>query len=205
MALSNATVSKNVLIGVVVFLILIVLAELAWGAMTLSQKPSPTTSPQAVVALPSVSIPKIATMTLKSDKTELKVGEVATFTISLSADSLIDGADAIISFDPKVLAVNKSSSTSATVKVGSLFDNYPANKIDEKNGRVELSGISYGSQGGKMADGILGTFTLKAKAKGVAKVNFEFSPGSTVDANVIETNTGKDILQKVEGVEVVVK
>lgn len=206
MALSNATVSKNILIGVVVILVLVVLVELAWGAMALFQKPSKvstidTTKPAAVT--PQVE-PKAAALMVQADKKELKVGEVATFTITISSTTAIKGTDTILSFDPKLFTLDKTSTTSAMVKVGTLFDTYQENQIDEKKGTIVIAGINE-STDGKKVDGVLGTFTLKAKAKGVAKLDFVFSPGHTTDSNVVESKSGDDVLQQVKGVELIIK
>ncbi len=205
MALSNTPLYRNIFIGVIVTLVLVVLGEVIWAARTLSDKtPTATPSPTRAATSTPAPVSKIAALMVRSDKKELMVGEVATFTVTISSTDLVDGADAIISFDPKLFTLDKTSTTSAKVKMGTIFSIYPDNKIDDKTGRVVVSGINE-SLSGQKVNGVFGTFTLKAKAKGTAKLDFVFSPGDTSDSNVVETKTGNDILQRVQGAEVVIK
>lgn len=106
----------------------------------------------------------------------------------------------IINFDPDKLSV-ESAPGGVPVVFGVLYNEYPANVLNAKEGRISVSGIST-TEGGVLADGLFGAITFRAKSGGVANISLEFTPGSTADTNVTQSGTGKDVLEEVNGVEV---
>lgn len=179
-----------------IFIILgvVILVEVIWAGWSLLQlnqaatvTPGPTTSSAA----------QTATASLLADKTTLKVGESTLVTLNISSSAKSDGVDLIVSFDPTLLLVDATSSA-MPVKTGTIFTDYPQNKIDTP-GKVVVSGITDLS-GGVLANGVFGTITFKALRAGSAKVSLEYKAGSTSDSNVIETGSGKDILNQVSDV-----
>lgn len=185
-----------------IFIILgvIIAAELIWAGWTLSKEwtqskiapaPSPVIRPQRT------KVVKPTTISLVADKNQLKKGEKLTVAINISSEIATDGTDLIILYDPKLLSVNAQT----PVTLGSLYDDFPLNKVDSESGRITISGISNKS-GGTVANGLFGTVIFTAKKAGVAKISLDFTAGSTVDSNVIETDSGKDVLEKVNNLEV---
>lgn len=133
-------------------------------------------------------------VTLSSSKTEYKVGDAIIVDINIFSTKQVDGADLIISFDPKVLTVKP-------VTLGTIFSDYPQNTIDATLGKVSISGIT-AQPGGVKPNGEFGKLNFVVKAAGVAKISFDFTPGQTVDTNLIESGTGKDILETVNELEI---
>lgn len=173
-----------IILGVIIAL------EVAWAGWTLFKGTSPTPGISKQQAFVS---PKSAEVTLTSDRTSLKVGEKATVSINLSSDIYTDGADLIVTYDPKLLSAKPAI-------LGTLYSDYPQNALEDELGRISISGIT-GQRRGVLANGLFGTIEFSAKAKGVAKVVVDFTPGATGDSNITESGTGKDILEKVSSLE----
>lgn len=182
------------LIFIVVGLVLI--AELIWGVWNLTKKSSQTQVQQPTVQHPVIQ----STIVLKASKNSYKIGENIAVTIDLSSQKPTDGTDVIIVYDPKKLQVVPASAKTP-VAVGNLYNNYPLNKVDEATGRISISGIT-SQTNGVIAKGVFGTINFKAIAAGPAKIMVDFTPGSTVDSNIIETKTAKDILSGVNNLEI---
>lgn len=180
----------------VLFIVLgvVVLAEVIWvGSMLI--KPTPTIPPRAP-QLAEIEPEKETVISLTTTASNLKVGENIDVAIDLSSSKKSNASDLIINFDPKKLTVQNPSSP---VVKGSIYGSYPINKIDIKLGKITVSGISEGVA--VMADGLFGVVSFKAKAAGLTTISVEFIPGSTTDTNVIESETGEDILEKVQNLE----
>lgn len=187
-------ISKNIIFALVA---IVLIGEIIWAGRTLTQSisinkngntvPSPTKSPEN-------------TISLKTPSKTLKVGGKAAVTIGVSSSRPTDGTDIIIKYDPNLLSVVTSSPSGIPVNVGSMYSAYPVNKLDEKNGRIVVSGISTSSEG-VIPLGAFGVVVFKAKAVGKTQVALDFTPGNTVDSNIIDSKTSKDILKKVENID----
>lgn len=168
----------------------VIVVEVLWAGWVLYQtnrQISQTVLPPATKAQPTQ-------IELVTDKTSVKVGEKFTVTINMLSDKLTDGADLIINYDPQLMLAEP-------VIVGTLYNEYPKNTIDVKEGKITVSGIST-ERAGIKPNGLFGSIVFTAKAPGSSAISLDFTPGSTVDTNVIEQGTGKDILEKVNNVEV---
>lgn len=178
---------------------IILAIELIWATWTLN-KAAPDVRSQTVVN-PPIS-PKLSetVISLKTPNKNLKVGEEVSVTINISSTKFTDGTDIILFYDPNLLSIVTSSGGNLPAHVGGMYSDYPINKVDEKNGRIAISGIS-AIDGGVAAQGAFGFVTFKAKAAGKARLVLDFTPKSTVDSNVIEARTSKDILNRVENLE----
>lgn len=166
----------------------IIALEIIWAGLTLLKPTPPSTR------VSEEAVPKITAVSLRSPKTNLKVGEKVTVDINLSSGSRVDGADLVINYDPKILSAE-------LVVAGAIFRDFPSNKVDEKLGRITVSGIT-DQIGGVLADGLFGSVEFMAKKVGTARVSVEFTPGSTADSNLTESGTGQDILEKVNDLEI---
>ncbi len=106
-----------------------------------------------------------------------------------SAGRSIDGADIIITFDPKKVQVEGSA-----VTVSNDFEQYPVNKIDNAAGKIRLSALTFSA---KAVTGIMGTFRFRPLGAGAVNFSFDFKPGATTDTNVADHASAKDILGSV--------
>ncbi len=174
---------------------LILIAELIWGGWSLTRKftktPAQITTQQTQAK---------STISLKSSKNSFKIGENIPVTIELFSGKVTDGADIILTYDPKKLQIIPAS-TKVPVAVGNLYNDYPINKVDESTGYIFVSGIT-SQANGVMANGVFGTISFKAKAAGSTKISVNFTPNSTVDSNIIENKSAKDLLIGVKNLEV---
>ncbi len=107
-----------------------------------------------------------------------------------SAGKNVDGVDVIVTFDPKKVRVEGPKLTTTN-----MFEEFPVNRIDNANGKIQLSALTFTP---KPMTGILGTFSITPLVKGDISLAFSFTPGSTTDSNIAENKTAKDILGKVE-------
>lgn len=181
----------------VVFVILGVLlvVELYLGAKTLL---SPIKKPQTT-PLPQKLTQK-ATLTLSTELTNYLVGQEVLVKVILSTGSYqTDGTDVLIQFDPQVLEPADNF-----FEKGTLYQDYPGVRKDQLKGTVSASGITV-SSGGFKGTGVFGTFKFKAKKVGKSLVELKFTPSSTTDSNIIESNSAKDLLEEGSKVEVKVE
>lgn len=174
------------------FLIIIgiaVAAEIVWASQSLKGN---------IGRVASVAPPQVASITLSVPKTTFQVGEKIPVSININSVKATDGTDVILNYNPGLVAV------SAPVTAGTIYNDYPLNTFDNTAGKISISGIS-SEPAGKVARGVLGTAVFEAKASGKAIISVDFTQGSTVDSNIIETKTAKDLLGKVGNVEVEIK
>ncbi len=101
-----------------------------------------------------------------------------------------DGVDVIIKFDPKKVQVVGSSLSPTT-----LFEKVPLNAVDNAAGTIRFSALTFSP---KPVTGILATFSFRPLASGEVGFVFDFTPGATVDSNIAEHGTAKDVLGSVE-------
>ncbi len=186
---------KNILI----LLGLVVLGEILWAAGVLYKTNTSTPAPKQTVSVQS----KPTQIELKSSQPSVKVGDKFIVSINISSDNLTDGVDLIISYDPKLLSLETTGEKKIPVAVTTIYNDYPLNAVELETGKITVSGISTGQDGIK-PNGLFGSINFVAKAVGLTKISLEFSPGSTVDTNVIERNTGKDILEAVKDIDITI-
>lgn len=173
---------------------IVVAVEIIWAVKSLNKN-----IPLPVVAdPPKVASIQNASIILTVPKTTYKVGEKIPVSINIDSTKATDGTDVILTYNPSLLKVT------VPVAVGTIYDDYPLNSVDEKTGKVSISGIS-STPDGKIVQGVFGTATFIAKALGKTIISVDFTKGSTTDSNVTETKSAKDLLGKVGNVEVEIK
>lgn len=166
---------------------LVLVLSLALGVLTVTSKNnlSQNLSTKATMEVASFSLsPLTGTYNFVSG-TSYPVGILVD-----SAGKSIDGVDIILNFDPKKVQV-----VGTTVATTSIFEQYLTNSVDNVNGVIKLSGLTFNT---KPITGIVGTFRFQPLIKGEVTFNFQFTPGATTDSNVADHTTGKDILGNVQ-------
>ena len=179
-----------------IFIVLgvVILAEIIWAAWMISKPAKP---PQVIKPPDAITMAQPTTVSLTAAKSSISVGERLTVSINISSSKRTDGADLIITYDPNLLSAQP-------VIAGTIYSDYPLNSLDQALGRITVSGIT-DDPSGVLADGLFGSLVFVGKAPGIAKVSLQFSPGSTSDSNVTETGTGRDVLEKVEDLELIIQ
>jgi hypothetical protein len=139
-----------------------------------------------------VDILRNAKLSLETDSTKVvyQIGDEVKFNLILDTiDHNIVGVDAIINYSNDLVEVT-------SIETSSAFESYPVSKAE--NGKVMISGLK---EIGKSNKGIfkVATITMKMLNKGEAKLDFDFKPLNTTDSNVVELNTGEDLLSNTNG------
>ncbi|MBI4037396.1 hypothetical protein HY385_03155 [Candidatus Daviesbacteria bacterium] len=195
--LSGFKLSKKVILALVVVALV---GEGIWAYQTLSKKSAVSGGQTPVPSTTSSTKPK-TTLLLQSSQNTIKIGDKLTVAVNIAADKATDGVDIIILYDPKLLTVVPVEGTKNAMMVGSIYSDYPINAVDGVKGKITVSGITT-QVGGVVPRGTFGSITFTAKAAGQAKISLDFTKGSTVDSNVIETKTAKDLLEEIRNTEV---
>lgn len=107
-----------------------------------------------------------------------------------------DAADVVINYDPARLEVVESGDLAA--KAGQIYSNYPVNSNDPTEGKVILAGATDPGTAAFKGLGTFATITFRAKARGQTALSFDYTKGSTVDSNVVDSHEGRDILESVQ-------
>lgn len=185
---------------------LVIIGELIWAYMNFVNQSTPATTQNIQNTQSAPAEAPIGTISLTAPKTTLSVGEKLTVTINASSSGrLTDGTDLIITYDPNILSVETVGEEKRPIVISDVYSEYPSNSIDPtKPGVIAASGIS-SEQNGTVIDGVFGSMIFTAKAPGKTTVGIQFDPNLTSESNIIETNTGKDILNKVQNLEVEVR
>jgi len=173
----------------------IILAEIAWAGYTFWKKPTQLTPTPAAVQKPTQ-------IELQTDNQEVKVNQRFSVYINISSDQRTDGVDLIINYNPKLLLVELLEE-GIPVDLGTIYNDYPLNLIDERMGKITVSGISTAADG-TIPNGLFGSISFKATSVGQAAITLDFAPGSTVDTNVIEKGSGQDILENVKNLNITI-
>lgn len=185
---------RKLLILIFVILGAVILIEILWAGRILLTPVSKTGE-----KFPEVGGGRI---TLLAPQKDYKLNENIKVTIGLSTgDSVTDGADVVIKYDPKVL-----EATAGAFEKGTIYPEYPNIQIDPKEGMIQLSGISSTKIGSTFGGvGVFGRLSFKAKSAGAATLSVEFAPGATNDSNIIESKSGKDVLESVSNLNLNIK
>lgn len=149
----------------------------------------PTQEPPQLQTIAEVPEPLALLYLTPSEKT-LAVGELLEVAIFLTTkEAKVDGVEAVLGYNPQMLKALK-------VEGGTLFEEYPLEKIDEEKGQIQLTGLTLDAQ---EKTGTLGYVTFEALGRGVTNIFFEFASGSGKDSNVALTKSGgADVLKEVE-------
>ena len=185
---------KKVLIIVAIVLIV---AEIAWAVYILTRPviKESSSQPASSSQVKPVVTGSIASINLQGP-VQAKIGDTFQVDIQLKANSLTDGTDLIIKFDPSILEVVQTNKKAITV--GKIYQDYPVNVVDDK-GLIVVSGVTLNK--GFIDQGLFGTISFKAKGAGMAKISVDYTEKATTDSNVTESSTGTDILKSVINLE----
>lgn len=179
-----------------VILGIVFVGEIIWGIYTWYTFPT----------VISQSIPKQHEQTdgsaaLMTSKNDYNVGDTIKVSIKLDTGGhKISASDVIVHFDPNVL-----EATSSAVNKGWIYDSYPKLEVDSEKGLITISGVSLETKSIFSGIGVLADIKFEAKAPGNTKVSLDFQPGSTLDSNIVDQNSGKDILGSVRDLEFTIK
>jgi hypothetical protein len=166
--------SKRFLLGLVAVL---VLGEIIWAGYTLTR---PVTKDevhsQTAVSAPEAETSKASFLLLSTNTAT--VGQNIEVDLDLESNARINGVDVLIKYDPDSLElVNPKAPLQTLVE-------------------ITISAISNPNEEG-VDKGTLGTLSFKTKKSGSTTVSVIYEPNSSKESNVIETKSGRDILNSV--------
>ncbi len=109
-----------------------------------------------------------------------------------------NAADVVLYYDPDYLEVVDAIPGTPGVQVqpGSIYEVYPGNVVDSGDGVIRITGFSIvGTFNSGDGSGVFATVNFRAKQTTAAtSLNFQFTPGSTTDSNILLQSTNEDIL-----------
>lgn len=182
---------------IIILVVVVLLAEVVWAVWTVKNRSAnPAVEPASQLTAAPVKASTVLSLT--TAKTDVQVGQLFEVKVDLFSNKTVEGVDVLITYDPKILEVQ---SVNKPIALNQVFDDYPVNIADPSLGKVVFSGISSSSTGAKSL-GVLGSLTFKAKALGKAKISLDFTPGSTKDSNVIDSQLKRDILERVDNLDI---
>lgn len=180
-----------VIIGVIIIL------QVIWAYRTLNVSNS-VSNPVSKNVQP-IQPKALNIISLGVPKSEFKIGEKIPVTVNIKSNKNTAGADLIIKYDPNLLTVVTNSGNIPMI-TGTIYDDYPVNKIDGKIGLITVSGIT-NNMNGVIPKGVFGTIIFQTKAVGTARVFFDFTKSATNDTNIIENQTASDVLEEVSNLD----
>lgn len=158
---------------------------LSWQRQIAPNEVTPTSTSQAQ-----------ATLSLEPNETTAKLGQTFGVGIKVKIENgEATGVEAILTYDPNYLEVldgDKEETGIQAIESG-FFDEYLGNKVDNREGKIIVSGINM--SGEKFSEGVIGTIFFKAKKEGETEVNFLFAPGEKGESDVAAPG-GEDILRR---------
>lgn len=180
----------------------IILAEIIGGIYYLT-RPVQNSRKNQEVSTSDTSTP--STDTSLSVLASGPIAQNTEFTASLELQTKdpTDGTDVIVVYDPAFLTPMPAAANTI-ISPGSLYQDYPVNNLVSP-GRINFSAVIKPNTSGFSGKGILGTIRFKALKKGLTNIEIEYTPGSTSDSNIISTQTGSDILQRVENAKILIE
>lgn len=184
-------------IYLIILIVLIIVIEAVWAYRTII-KTNQSISSQSTISFQQGKTFNV--ISLIAPKTQIKINEIIPVGINIESNKITVGVDIIIHYDPNLLSLVPNS-TKNPITLGNLYDEYPINQVDEKNGIIIVSGITSKTEG-VTPQGLFGTVLFQAKAAGNAKIFLEFTKNKTNDTNIIEKKTSTDILEQVNNLDI---
>lgn len=140
-------------------------------------------------------------ISISTDKTSLGVGESTDVKIFFRAPGKkIFGSDIILLYDPAVL-----STTSEDIVEGGFFSSYPRKTVDIENGIIKVSAYKTDGNIATEAETELVSIKFTALNKGIAPLDLSFAKGQTNSTTIVEALSSQNILEKVEGLKLIVE
>lgn len=102
-------------------------------------------------------------------------------------ETKLDGADAIVRFDPALLEVTD-------ITEGKTFESYPRKTIDNVKGLVKVTGFREIENERTRKDNVFFSLAVTAKRTGAVKVQFDFEKDKTNLSTLVESKSSRNIL-----------
>lgn len=131
------------------------------------------------------------------DKPKVEVGQIVTAQVVFSLSGRrVSGSDVILKYDPQFLQVE------GEVSPGDFFAHYPRTEVDNRAGVVKVTAFQSVSTEPEEADISLFKVKFRTIKEGETLLDFDFEKERTDLTTLVEQGTSRNILERVEGVEV---
>lgn len=173
------------------------------SAQLRSKASLPDSSPSDQVAIEGPTVEKMGRLAVIAASSTGRTSEPMEFKIELdTGDRIIQGFDAILIFNPNDW---DAQSSQVSTNPDSLFSQFPVNLIDNREGRIELSGISE-LDSPFQGTVTLGSFLLQPKHSGTLDVRLLWEGSNQPnDSNLAQVGSIEDALSEVTDAIVVVQ
>lgn len=146
------------------------------------------------LALNACGKPAGASFGFSQDEVTSKPAETFTVQMLLSSPQAIDAVDALVSFDPSMISVEKASK-------GEIFEIYPMKSTDNKKGLVKISAASR-EQFFQGENGVFATLTFKSLSTGETKISYQYETQEESHSDTDVMSQGTDLLRETQDLEV---
>lgn len=174
---------------------LVVIGSLGYWLTRRSSSPGlqTTTSTQSLIMPKVVAMDREGAMTLSPATVRVQKGQTATLTLSINAQgSALDGADAVLSYNPELLDV--------TVQKGTAFPIYLKNYANPQTKKIYVTGVTLDQSPAPSSSTLtLATLTITGKKAGSGKIDILWNEGEKNLSTLIETKTSNTVLGDVSG------
>jgi hypothetical protein len=147
-----------------------------------------------------INVDRTPSITLNPEKNTLSVGQTGNLTIDyFTANKTIQGIDVVLKYDPSALEFAPNF-----FSAGPVFTQYPITQISPSD-TIRISAVATVSQIGFNGSGTLGTIQFVAKKIGQTKIEIVYQENQTTETNLVELQSGQEILQLVKGATIDIK
>lgn len=188
-----------------IVLSLVIVGELIWGVWYLTKpRPQIKTRENNLIILEPQEPPAVE-VKLNSTTKEVRVGDTLKVDVVLSGEANdIVGMDFVLKYDPTVLSLPSPPPVFAR---GNLFSEYLGESVNSSQGIFSVSGtsiepVSISEEEDEDEDKIFGSLTFKALRSGNTLLQISYRKGSTTETNVLEAESGLDIIDKIGNLSV---
>ncbi len=198
--------SEIIRVGIVLIILLLLLVILIFLRIKSKQRLIEVQNGKGVLATPTVTVGENIynnIMFFRPEKKLVTVNEEFDLSIFFQADKkTINGADAVIFYNPEAIEVVEIQASSET---GEYFKSYLKKKIDPVKKVIKITGYQPKDQGALSGEKRFATLKLRAKKKGLETLSFDFVAGTTNRTTLVEKGTGKNLLGNAIGAEIEIK
>lgn len=187
---------KYIIVGVIAFVINLILVGYLYVG---TKKNSAGLESVKIVEQKAIITPhkKLAEFRLQADKKSITAGSVFTINIRLDSPDKLLGADAVITYDPEILVVNK-------VEAGDMFPNYPRILNEPERARIVITGVNINQT--EPRGSLFAVIEFAGLKPGSSSIGFVHERSTEKSGSTaISADSGENILTNVEKLEILIQ
>lgn len=139
------------------------------------------------------------TLSMAASQREIAQGDEFLVNVILDTSEFqADGVDVVLNYNPQYLEFKKIDYSD------SVFSTFPPYSVIKGGGRISFSALSPAGQTFQ-GKGKVAAISFQALKQGESEIYFDFQPDSAFDSNVALHGKGKDILEKVDNLKILIE